>query len=188
MGYMTEDLDRVIVVDLETSGLLPHVCGILSIGATNLTNDEEFYIESRLEDYHEIGETALQVNGFTREECYDDAKPTNIQAVNKFYKWVEVQAASNGTGKKAIIAGHNIIFDINYLKKVRPSWPFIFRSLDAHALGLGVLGVSHSSESLCDALGVEREPEIHNALEGAKMAKRTINALIRKGLYQTSTI
>jgi len=178
MGHLTKDLNRTISVDIETSGL-NRSCGILSIGAVNMSDNEEFYLEARLESYHEIGETALQVNGFTIEECYDKNKVNQAAVVKEFYRWVESQRYK--TEKRPIIAGHNIMFDIGFLRRVRDSWPFAYRSVDSHGVGLIVLGESHSSETLCDALGLEREPKTHNALEGAKMAKRCLLALNKKG-------
>jgi DNA polymerase III epsilon subunit-like protein len=176
MEHLTKDLNRTICVDIETSGLSDK-CGILSIGAVNMSDNEDFYMEARLEFGHEIGATALAVNGFSREECYDREKTNQSGIVKAFYKWVESQ--SYKTGKKAIIAGHNIMFDIGFLKRVKDSWPFIYRNVDCHGVGLIVLGESHSSESLCDALRVDREPKVHNALEGAKMAKRCLLALYK---------
>ena len=178
MGHLTKEDNRVIMVDLETSGISDK-CGILSIGAVNLSDNEDYYAEAFLRDDTEIGPTALQVNGFTEEECYDKGKRSQSQIVSDFYRWVETQKYKHE--KRPIIGGHNIVFDIGFLRRERSSWPFAFRSVDTHGVGLAVLGRSHCSETLCDALGVDREPKIHNALEGAKMAKRCLLELTKRG-------
>ncbi len=171
------DLQKVIVVDLEMSGLTPGTHGILSIGAVRLTTDDEYYSELRLEPMQTFNPKALEINGFSEQECFDQSKLGQKEGVKCFYDWVEKQRKDFG-GDLAILAGHNVHCDMNFLKSVKDSWPFKYRILDAHGFALGKYGVSLSSEQLCDYLKVEREEEIHNALSGARMAKRLLRKMI----------
>lgn len=171
------DFNRVIVADLETSGLNLGRNGIISIGAVPLIGDEEFYLELRIDLNQEADGKALEINGFTQEDCRNPLNPDQKEGVKQFYKWVEGKRYNWGGGL-AILGGHNIRFDAGHLQHVRPSWPFAYRMLDLHALAFGVLGKSLCSEEICDELGLRREPTVHNALEGAKMAKRGLLKLI----------
>jgi DNA polymerase III epsilon subunit-like protein len=171
------DLHKVIVVDLEMSGLTPGTHGILSIGAVRLMHDEEYYSELRLDPMQTFSPKALEINGFSEQDCFDQSKPGQKEGVKAFYDWVEKQR-KNFYGDLAILAGHNVHCDMSFLKNVKDSWPFKYRILDAHGLALGKYGLSLSSEELCDYLRVERENKVHNALEGAKMAKRLLRRMI----------
>lgn len=171
------DLDKVIVTDLEMSGLTPGTHGILSIGAVRLFGDEEYYSELRLDPMQTFDPIALKINGFSEQDCLDQGKPGQKEGVKAFYDWVENQRKTFG-GELAILAGHNVHCDMGFLKNVKNSWPFKYRILDAHGLALGKYGLSMSSEELCDYLKVARENSVHNALEGAKMAKRVLRAMI----------
>lgn len=173
------DFDRVIITDLETSGLIPGVNGILSIGAVELVGDESFYMEGALDPIQEINPESLLINGFSEEDCLDFNKPSQVSLVNSFYKWVEKIRKEKMNGTLAIIGGFNLTFDIGFLKKVKNSWPFQYRSFDLHAAALFKTGRSFSSKGLALELGVEPEPEIHNALQGALQSKRCYQALSR---------
>jgi len=171
------DLDKIIVTDLEMSGLTPGTHGILSIGAVPLYGEEEFYLELHLDPMQTFDPKALQINGFSPQDCLDQSKPGQKEGVKSFYDWVEKRRSRWG-GELAIIAGHNVHCDMSFLKSVKNSWPFKYRILDAHGLALGKYGMSFSSEELCEFLGVEKENSVHNALEGAKMAKRLLRKMI----------
>jgi DNA polymerase III alpha subunit (gram-positive type) len=156
--------DKIIVVDVETSGIIVGKNGLLSIGAEKLTSREQFYIETHLNLEQEFTPSALEVNGFTPDGCFDQSKASQEAGVKEFYKWVETFRVDK---EPMIFAGHNPGFDMGFLKYVKHSWPFQYRSLDLHSLAFLVFGESLCMGEICDKLKVQRESKIHNALEGA---------------------
>jgi len=174
-----QDLNRLIFVDLEMSGLHPEA-GILSIGAVHHSSGEEFYGEARLDYGQDANLSSLLVNGFSPESCHDDRKPTQLELVKTFYKWVESLRKQYFKSGLAIMGGHNINGDIKALKNVKPSWPFQSRVVDIHGIAFVLFGESLSAQALCSRLSVEPEPFIHNALEGAKQGQRTFNSIRKK--------
>lgn len=176
-----KDLKRLVFVDLEMSGIAPDA-GILSIGAVHYNTGREFYIEAKLDYGQDANLKSLQVNGFTVEQCHDDSKPTQLEAVKKFYKWVESLRKDFFNKDLAIMGGHNIMGDVKALKRVKESWPFQSRLVDVHGVAFAFFGESLSAKALCEELCVEPEPVIHNALEGAKQGMRCFDAMTCKNL------
>lgn len=158
-------LERVIVVDCETSGVKFGTHGLLSIGAVRLTDlNETFYGECGLDEGREISPQALLINGFTTGEITDKKKQTAKSLVKSFYAWAEKYRKGP---ELLMFCGHNPGFDVAFIKEQVNSWPFMHRSLDLHTVAFTFLGKSLSHAEICDALGLEREPTIHNGLHGA---------------------
>lgn len=160
-----EDRD-IISLDIETSGLLPGIHGILSMGAVNLSNGNTFYIECKLDKNKECSTGALNVNGFTREEVYDEEKITGWEAVGKFCEWYVL---NNG----GLLMGQNLpSLDVAFInqefKENGESWTFEYHYLDLHSCAYQKLNRSLSLNNLLKYLELEPEPNPHNALTGAK--------------------
>lgn len=166
-----------IVVDVETSGLIPGKHQIVSIGAVCSKTNETFYGECRIYEYDEYSQSALDINGFTIEQINDTSKMTPYQLYQKFIKWCN--------GRSNLLAGHNIgSFDIQFLKTLcnrtkSKKWPFKYQYLDTHSLAFGYFGESVGLETICDKLVIEREPKPHNALNGAKVELECILELFK---------
>jgi DNA polymerase III epsilon subunit-like protein len=163
---MNHDLDKIIVVDVETSGVDTSKHGLLSIGAVKLTKPEaSFYTECQLDLDREYDEGALKINGFTPEDCHNQNRITELQAVTDFYKWAEKFRVG---GETLIFAGQNPDFDAGFLRRKKNSWPFRRRYLDLHSVAFATFCKSLCHKEICLALGLPPEPEPHNALFGAK--------------------
>ena len=155
-----------IVVDLETSGLIPGIHQFLSIGAVNFDTGETFYGECRIYDRNKISPTALKINGFTEQSCRDKKKQTPYQLYVKFMEWI-------GEGRH-LMMGQNIgHFDILFLERIHLSlknkspFPFRYQTIDLHTAYYTKYQESLGMASICEALDIEPEPDIHNALTGA---------------------
>ncbi len=156
----------MIILDIETTGLIPGKHQMVSLGAIDTDNDDTFYQECRIYKFNEISQRALDVNGFTEEQVRNIKKKTPVQVYSNFVKWCE--------GRNIIIAGHNVgSFDIQFLtwihryqKKIK-KWPFGHRFVDLFSVYYGKTGIDHGLDLICDNLGIEREVAPHNALNGA---------------------
>jgi DNA polymerase III epsilon subunit-like protein len=81
----------MIVVDIETTGkLLPHKRGIWQIGAIELENPNNFFLEeARIDDSDEIDEEALLVIGKDEPYLRDKNKQSQKQLLEKFFEWTK---------------------------------------------------------------------------------------------------
>ena len=58
----------MIIIDVETTGLDPERCSLVSIGAVDFSCPErQFYGECQAWDGAEVSADALAINGFTKE-------------------------------------------------------------------------------------------------------------------------
>src|SRR5262245_29770057 len=104
---------RIVVVDVETTGLKPERHGIIEIGAVDLTTGLEFFAECRIPVLCEWEQEALDVNGATPSRCYDPAYQREIEAVIQFSAWLE---QSCGIVKEvAVLAGMNPRYDLQMI-------------------------------------------------------------------------
>jgi DNA polymerase III epsilon subunit-like protein len=84
----------MIILDIETSGIDKVRCGIWQIGAIDLSNPKEYFLqEGRIDEKDEIvnsGEKpVLEVLGKTEEELRDKKKQSQKQLLINFFKWIE---------------------------------------------------------------------------------------------------
>ncbi len=179
----------MIVLDIETSGLDPRYHSILSVGALDLTNPENyFYSECRVWDGAQVEDEALAVNGFNRAEVTDPTKEGPDVLIHSFLKWTN-------TVKQPIVAGHNVWFDYSFLRdtaeRFRENWPLPKRMTDTHSLTLIHL-LQHgqeipintsgkwniNSDFVFKYVGIESERGVHDALEDAKLTAEAISRLV----------
>ena len=178
----------MIVIDIETTGLDPRRCGLLSIGAVDFNKPKSFfYGECRLSGKVLLDEESLKVNGFSREGLYDTTKLTSRDLMHKFVHWLSEK--DNTT-----IAGHNVHWDVNFLslnfKKYKINYDLGYRFVDLHSifyaklLKLGKtipLRDSKSSISLNYILGfcgLSVYRTHHNALEDALLTAECLSRII----------
>ena len=100
----------MIILDIESSGIDTGRCGIWQIGAIELENTENYFLqEGRIDDEDVIEESALKVIGKTERELRDKKKQPQEQLILNFLNW--------GKGiKEKIITGQNIGWDLNFLQ------------------------------------------------------------------------
>jgi DNA polymerase III epsilon subunit-like protein len=161
------------------------------VGAVDLSDPSRtFYAECRVWDGAKIEDEALAVNGFSREQATDPAKPSEGELIHQFIAWA---AQSPDT----TFAGQNVSYDRDMLRNAalragHTSWPFAHRTIDSHTLcwmhmvkrGLTppLDPVKHHSALNLDAIlqycGIPEEPKPHNALTGAKSHAEVISRLL----------
>lgn len=169
-------MHNFIVVDVETSGLIPEKHQILSIGAVDYRTGENFYGECRIYQYDEIDPKSLEMNGFTEEDCRDASKDTPLELYYKFREWA--------TGRGEMLAGQCVgNFDIQFLKVLEnkskhKSWSYKY-SLDLHSMAYARFKESLSLREICERLEVVPEPTPHNSLIGAMVATSCFDVLLK---------
>lgn len=170
----------MIVLDVETTGLVPERHSILSLGALDLDDPtNQFYEECQVWEGAEIEDEALAINGFTKEEVTGrgTSKQTEAGLVAAFVAWAMDRP------KERTLAAQNVSFDLEFVqaacKRAGIECPFAKRTIDVHSitwLHMVERGITpplknaHSAINLDAALhyvGVPAEPKPHNALTGA---------------------
>lgn len=167
------------MVDLETGGLDPQKHEVLEIGVVTF-DSETFEIistfESRARAYYpeKVSPEAARVNGYNEEEW--KSAPTLYEAMCKLAPLT----------RDACFASHNVCFDWSFFEKAREStltpFTFSYRKLDLYSLAWAKLPHDKvqkwSLKGLCEYLGIEPEPEIHSALNGAMKAYEVYKKLM----------
>jgi DNA polymerase III epsilon subunit-like protein len=167
----------MIVIDIETTGIDPAKHGIISIGAVNFDDPNEwFYGEGRPSASVEITDGALDVNGFKREELSELPDPI-VVTLSNFFRWCAVQEST-----PLIIGGHNPGFDKSFIFAesercgLRKSLnPFGYHTIDLHTVAHAdyLRKQGHWYAKIMPAyhiyrqLGIPDEPKPHYALNGA---------------------
>ncbi len=100
----------MISLDLETSGLDSGRCGIWQIGALELENPTNYFLqEGRIDDEDEVVEGALKVTGKTEEELRDKKKQSQKQLIVNYLDWLN-------TIKEKLFIGQNVGWDISFIQ------------------------------------------------------------------------
>jgi DNA polymerase III epsilon subunit-like protein len=169
----------MIVLDVESTGLDFKKNSILSLGALDLNDPtNQFYEECRVWDGAHIEDTALAINGFSREQAMDPAKQDEAELIEAFIAWAMDDRIADKT-----LAAQNVAFDHGMVEaacqRAGIEFPFAKRVIDTHTLCWGHMtarGITpplmkhHSALNLTAVLaycGLPEEPKPHNALTGA---------------------
>jgi len=197
----------MIVLDIETSGVDFLKCGIWQIGAVDLENPEnQFLEESRIDDEDIVVEDAKKVIGKTEAELRDPKKQSQKQLLENFFEWGEKTKIKN-------FICQNPQFDTTFLKikasKHALEYPFHYRAFDLHSItnlkykqikGKLLMKENHSGmnfKSIIEFCGLKdprvviedgkivKEGETHNALTDAKLTAECFSRIFySKNLLQ----
>jgi len=171
----------MIVLDVESTGLVPGVHSIVSLGALDLDDPtNQFYEECAVWEGAHIDDDALRINGFTREEVAGEGarvRQSEADLIKAFVAW------ATDRPKDRTLAAQNPSFDLEFVQaacaRAGLECPFAKRTIDVHTLvWLHMIerGIEppqkggHSAINLDFALqycGIPEEPKPHNALTGA---------------------
>lgn len=168
----------ILVVDVETTGVNPTSDSIVEIGAcllspVDFTEVRRFH--SRVRPTSSVGEEALGIHGLTDQILA--AAPAVDTVMEAFLAFAP---------EDAIIAGHNVAFDIAFLKAAFQNaglaYPFDYHSIDVWSIAyVAMAGGDDDSRSFrLDALsrrfGLDR-PSLHSALEDATITSEVLRRL-----------
>jgi len=178
----------MIVVDIETSGLDFDKCGIWQIGALDLDNPENVFLEdARIDSEDRVEEGALRITGKTEPELRDSNKQSQRELLESFFKW-----ADNIRIRNCIC--QNPQFDLGFLKsksnKYDLRWLFYHRAFDMHSIAQlkyfqlkneFFINENKSFMDLRNVLmlaGMEDNRGAHNALEDAKLTAECFSRIV----------
>jgi len=121
----------MIVADTEFTGLNPGKCGLWQIGALELENPGNAFLEeSRIDDDDEVEPAALKVVEKTEAEIRDNSKQSQKQMLKNFFDW-----SSKIKVKNLICHGPwDFAFLLIKAKKYNLDFPFPHRMFDTHSI------------------------------------------------------
>ncbi|WP_157210803.1 exonuclease domain-containing protein [Verrucomicrobium spinosum] len=177
---------RILVGDIETTGLDERRHSILKIGLTWMTGGVgQFSIQCRMWEGAEWDARAAEVHGISFKEANDPALPTEHDAVSNAFDWIGQE--------KFIFAGLNPHMDRRFLNyaRIRPGFqrgvlPDIgHRMIDLHSLavpfalasGAAVPPRGFNTDEIYSLLGMPPEPRPHDAITGALMEAEAFRIL-----------
>ena len=198
----------MISLDIETSGLDSGRCGIWQIGAVEVENPKNVFIEeARIDNEDEISEESLQITGKTKEEIRDKNKQSQKQLILNFIEFAK-------TCKEKIILGHNIGFDMSFLLNKCIRYDIIdnfrkvvgYKGIDTHSIAQikhlkekGKFSLNENGKSDMNLTNIMKfvglkdtrrkfegdgralsEGTPHNALEDAKLTAECYRRLMKK--------
>ena len=80
----------MVIVDIETTGLDPFENAIIEIGAVDFFNPKnQFYQRCKVRLDAVINSKSLDVNGYNRDELFDDACQSENELINNFINWMK---------------------------------------------------------------------------------------------------
>lgn len=182
---------RILVVDVETTGLDERICAIIEIGAQWLTTaraGEEFSVRCRPFEGAYIDPEAMAING--ADWMDDPTVASEAAAIDAFLDWA-------GEGD-IILAGMNPRYDLEMLRAAHhravtglppmahPPFPFPHRTVDLHTLavtwamaaGEVVPERGLHTDLILTLLGLPEEPKPHRALNGARAEAEALRVLM----------
>lgn len=170
-------MNNIIFLDCETTGLNPDKHEIIEIGAVK---EDGTTFECKVIPLHikEADPEALKINGYNLKDWGESFLLHHaLQLLNEF------------VGKDMpYFMAYNTSFDLSFLEKAYRDcnlpWPFHYHKLDLLTLAWAWrektwdMNLSLSLKNVCLALGIEPEPAIHSALNGAQKAYEVYKKLV----------
>jgi DNA polymerase-3 subunit epsilon len=166
---------QLVFIDLETSGLQAPTAEILEVGlAFDDGRDVSFKVKP--EHIETADPKALAVNGYRAEDW--------VGAISQREAAVRIAAAIN----ECLLAGQCTKFDVGFLEALSRQTGIEIKT--RYALDLVTLTYEHlhplgcpslSMTPVCEFLGIPPEPKVHQAINGARMARKVFGILQRAG-------
>lgn len=186
----------MIDLDIETSGIHTDKCGIWQIGAIDLNNIKNYFLqEARIDNEDNVQESALKVTGKREEEIRDRKKQSQKQLIINYLEWLKQI-------EEKLFLGQNVGWDISFIQNKCMKYELMDkfrevqsqRSFDLHTIaqekykeisGKYLTGERGKSEmnlteilKLCrlpderisiNERGIKKQGKNHNALEDCKL-------------------
>jgi DNA polymerase III subunit epsilon len=171
---------RILLIDVETTGIDPHRHEIVQLGALLLKGqdlEEHDAFSSLVRPIGPISVGAQKVHGLTIQNL--ERGPPLECVIREFDARFPADA---------LIAGHNVGFDVAFLKRayaqVQLTYPFDYHVLDLWSVAFFVLtaqGVTlptYNLDNLCSLYGVRRDRQ-HDALADVRASASVMRYLFR---------
>ena len=178
--------DEYTIIDLETTGINPHINHIIEIGCIKIKNDREVArFETLLKAPHKLSSRIKKLTGIT-----DDM-------LAKAPSFEEIAIELWNFLKDEIVVGHNVNFDINFLyKNFQRTLNIEFENEYIDSLKIcrkyypGLK--SYSLEKICDELGIKEKNHraisdclivktIFEKIHKQKIGEKIMSVVLKKG-------
>lgn len=180
--------ERMIVVDVEATGVDARRCSLLSVGAVEFEHPEnQFYMECFAFLGAHVEKAALVISGFTEAQIHDEKKQTDREVALAFLDWLKAC-------KEWTLVGQNPSFDRSFLEETAHryhiNWPLAHRTIDLHSIAYYQMkqkGIeppqrnNHSAlnlDRILEYVGLPTRARKHNALEDAKLEAEALSRLL----------
>lgn len=177
--------DNLLFLDTETTGLDPAIHEPIEVGAVLCSPDGDIVMEYSVRMQPSPGAIeraepkALEVNGYTP-ELWADALPRAV-----------VAKTLHSMSTDARLVASNVAFDAAMSTRLlkehgfKPAWSHRLIDIGAMAWPLNVLGYLERTGlfAMCEELGIPPEPEVHRAINGARLHRLVYLALLER--YRT---
>lgn len=160
---------RLLVVDVETTGLDPSADCLVQIASCMLSRKdlrEEAHFVTYVRPDSPISAEAQAVHGLTETDLA--SAPSLDRAVRAFAEYAH---------SDAILCGHNVSFDVAFLRnayrRVGLQYPFDYHTVDLWSIAFFILAAQRTSlpsydlNALCSHYGIKRGSR-HDALEDVR--------------------
>ena len=168
----------LIFIDVETTGLDPTQHEMIEVAAVVAYPDKNVetpVFEARIRPTHieTASPRALEVNGYS-EKDWADARPME-EVLPELVAFLE----------GAVIGGQNTRFDVGFIHAALKHHGMDVR-IDYHVIDVSTLAYEHlvplglkrlNLAAICEFIGVDPEPDVHRALNGAMKALEIYYAL-----------
>ena len=178
-------------VDIETSGPIPGMHNLLSVGLTHVRRFQgryqlftDFYVEFR-PIFPEFDEAAMRVNKLDAIRLESEGRSPEV-AMGSMLEWIEGERA--GRKDRPVFVAHNAPFDwmffTYYCGHAGFSNPFGHSAIDTKALAMGRLNIPWNATSLKNVASLLKDVEpqdpskLHHAGEDARYTARVFCALM----------
>lgn len=187
-------IQRMLYLDTETTGLNPEKNGIWQIGGIveidgKIKDKFNFIFAPSLED--EVDDYALKMSGYASEEALRAIKNSSNKAFNSFIAILEKHISKFNTSEKFTLCGYNVGFDDGFLRawftknheKYYGSYITPYKidvyTLTALLWGHGKLDIPKLKlETVADHLGIEINA--HDALSDIEATYKISKVIINK--------
>ena len=180
-------MKNLVVIDIETSGLNPHLHEVLAIALVPLSDDI-----APLEVFIKYDKIAWQEYSYDLFEKYRSAWQDHSCPPKIALSLIEEYIKKSFEGKKITLVGHNVSFDTAFLRKLvylasnKVESDYIaHRSIDTHTLLHTLVSVGAIPDTTLSSTGAFEyfdipvsEKERHTALGDAIATKKLYNRLL----------
>ncbi len=166
------------ILDTETTGLHvekgDQIISIASLKVSDLKIDEQNYLDELVNPNMKIPESSTKIHNITDEQV--KSKPSLLEISEKILKFL----------KKSVLVGHNINFDINFLKENSKGSQLadrmkVIKSIDTIYLTAGLFPdlKNYELSNLCEYFNIKTDDQIrHSALGDCIITARLFLHLI----------
>ena len=166
------------ILDTETTGLHvekgDQIISIASLKVSDLKIDEQNYLDELVNPNMKIPESSTKIHNITDEQVI--SKPSLLEISEKILKFL----------KKSVLVGHNINFDINFLKENSKGSQLanrmkVIKSIDTIYLTAGLFPdlKNYELSNLCEYFNIKTDDQIrHSALGDCIITARLFLHLI----------